>query len=104
MKRPYFILTFIATHIFFIFFQIRERSEVIKLSYCKQKSEQQKEILTQKIQELTQQLYALQERATIKKYAQETLQMKKLKLSQIQKLDLTDLSGEVLSSSKDVDG
>lgn len=87
MKKFYFVSIFIFTHLFFIFFQIHKHSTVIRLSYCKQKSEQQKEVLTQKIQELTQQLYALKERSAIKKYAQEHLKMRKVKLSQVKKLE-----------------
>ena len=87
MKRPYlFISVFIAAHIFFIFFQIHKHSKVIKLSYQKQKSEQRKELLTQKLQDLKQQLYELQKRPTIKQFAQEKLKMRKIKLSQINKL------------------
>ena len=88
MKKFYFVSAFITTHLFFIFFQIHKHSKVIRLSYCKQKYEQQKEIMTQKIQELTKNLYALKERSEIKKYAQETLKMKKMKLSQVKKLNL----------------
>jgi len=86
MKRSYFIVVFISTHVFFIFFQIHKHSKIVKLSYQKQKNEQRKERLAQKIQELTQKLYAQKERSAIKKFAQEKLKMKKMKLSQIKKL------------------
>jgi len=103
MKKFYFVPAFIATHIFFIFFQIHKHSKVIHLSYNKQKGEQQKEQLTQQIQQLTQKLYGLKERSAIKKYAQQKMGMRKVRLSQVKKLDLnykkTDLSGEVLRST-----
>ncbi len=86
MKRSYFIVTFIATHIFFIFFQIHKHSKIIRFSYQKQKNEQKKELLIQKIQELTQNLYELKKRSSIKKYAQKKLKMRKIKLSQIKKI------------------
>lgn len=90
MKRPYFIIIFIATHIFFIIFQIDKHSKIIKLSYQKQKGEQKKEQLTQKIQDLTQQLYELQKRSSIKKFARDELDMKKIKLSQIKGLSISN--------------
>jgi len=88
MKRPYFIVIFIVAHIFFIFFQIHKHSKVIKLSYKKQKSEQKKELLVQTIQDLKQQLYEMQKRSSIKKFAQEQLKMRKIKLSQINKIKI----------------
>jgi len=86
MKKFYFVSIFIFTHIFFIFFQIHKHSKVIRLSYCKQKSEQQKEQLTQQVQDLTQQLYRLKERSAIKKYAQQEMGMRKVRLAQVKKL------------------
>lgn len=87
MKRSYFISIFVATHVFFIFFQIHKHSKIIRLSYQKQKSEQKQEQLTQTVQELTHQLYALKEKSSIKQFAQDMLGMKKIKLSQVKKLD-----------------
>ena len=91
MKRPYFITIFVTTHIFFIFFQIHKHSKIIRLSYQKQKSEQKREQLVQRVQELTQQLYALKEQSSIKQFAQEMLGMKKIKLSQIKKIETITL-------------
>ncbi len=91
MKRPYFITIFVATHIFFIFFQIHKHSKIIRLSYQKQKSEQKREQLVQRVQELTQQLHALKEKSSIKKFAQETLGMQKIKLSQVKKIETLNL-------------
>jgi len=90
MKRLYFIVTFIATHLFFIFFQIHKHSKVIRLSYQKQNKERKKEQLAQQIQDLTQQLYKMKKRSSIKKFAQKKLGMKKIKLTQITKLVLDE--------------
>ena len=88
MKKSYFIIIFISTHIFFIFFQIHKHSRAIKLSYHKQKGEQKKERLSQKIQELTQRLYEKKERSSIKKFAKNTLNMRKIQLNQIKTIHL----------------
>lgn len=87
MRRSYFVFTFIATHIFFIFFQIHKHSKIIRLSYQKQKHEQKRERFTQRIQELTQQLYEMKKRSSIKAFAHSKLGMKKIRLSQIKKLN-----------------
>jgi len=86
MKKPTFIILFIGTNIFFIFVQVYKQSQVIKLSYQKQKNEAEKEALSQKKDDLTQQLYALKNRTSIKKYAQNKLNMRKINLKQIKKL------------------
>jgi len=88
MRRPYFIISFIATHIFFIFFQIHKHSKIIKFSYQKQKYEQKKEQLQEQLQELTQTLCNLKKQATVKQFAQETLNMKKIKLSQVKSVHI----------------
>jgi cell division protein FtsL len=87
MKRPYFITIFVCTQVFLVFFQIHKHSKIIRLSYQKQKNEQKREELTHQIQALTQQLYRLKEQSSIKQFAQEQLGMKKIKISQIKKLD-----------------
>lgn len=89
MKRPYFITIFLGTQVFLVFFQIHKHSKMIRLSYQKQKSEQRKEQLVQQVQSLTQQLYVLKEQSSVKQFAQEHLGMKKIKISQVKKLDTT---------------
>jgi len=54
MKRITFISMFIIAHIFFIFFMINKHMQVIKLSYQKQKYENEKKELMQKKQDLSQ--------------------------------------------------
>ena len=86
MKKITFIVLFIATHIFFMLFQINNRSQITKLSYQKQKYENQKKNLLQKQQELSQQWYQMRKRSTIKKFAKNNLKMGKVKLKQIKKI------------------
>jgi hypothetical protein len=60
------------------------------LSYRKQKAELTKENLVQKKRDLTQQLYALKSRAAVKEYAQQELNMEKVSIHHIKKLNLDE--------------
>ena len=86
MLKKNFIACFIALHILFIFLQIHKQSYLVELSYKKQKNEKIKQELVEKKNNLTQQWYMVQNRASIKKYAQEELGMKKIALHQIKQL------------------
>jgi len=86
MKRGTFITLFVATHVFFIFFQINKHNKIIKLTYQKQKYENEKKVLSQTIQEFSQQLYQEKKRSSIKQFAKDVLKMGKVKLKQIKKL------------------
>lgn len=86
MKRITFIVLFVATHIFFIFFQINKHNKKIQKTYLKQKYEIEKKELTQQIQELSQQLYQIKKRSSIKQFAEDTLKMGRVNLKQIKKL------------------
>jgi len=86
MKKATFIALFIATHIFFIFFQINKHNQIITLSYQKQKYEKEKKELLQQEQTLSQKLCEIKKRSHITKYAKKTLKMSKVKLKQIKKI------------------
>ncbi|KKP29195.1 MAG: hypothetical protein UR12_C0013G0025 [candidate division TM6 bacterium GW2011_GWF2_30_66] len=88
MKRATFISIFICTHLLFIFFQINKNNKFISLSYTKQKYENEIKSLTQKKQELSQNLYNLRKSSTIKKFASEKLDMYGLNIKQVKKIDL----------------
>lgn len=88
MKRVTFISLFILTHLFFIFFQINKHNQFINLSYAKQKYENEIKILTQKKQELAQNLYNLRKSSTVKKFARENLGMCGVNIKQVKKIDL----------------
>ncbi|HSC25012.1 MAG TPA: hypothetical protein VLB80_02220 [Candidatus Babeliales bacterium] len=86
MKKNYFISFFIAVHILFIFLQVHKHTLFIKNSYNHQQCEKQITLLTEKQQTLTQELYVLKDRESIKKYAQNKLKMHPYVLSQVKKL------------------
>ncbi len=86
MSNRSFITFFITIHVVFIFLQIHKQSYVIELSYQKQKNEKLKQELTDKKNGLTQELHMVQNRSNIKKYAESSLGMKKISLSQIKKM------------------
>jgi len=88
MKRSIFISLFVVTHVLFIFFQIHKHNRVIKLSYQKQKLENEKKMLAQKKEELSQQWCNLIKHSTIKEFAKENLKMGKVKLNQVKKLTI----------------
>lgn len=86
MKKNIFIIVFIGTQIFFIFFYIHTQSRIIKLSYDKQKNEKTKNNLIQRKQELKQMLCATHNYGVVKQFALEK-NMKQITLSQIKKID-----------------
>jgi hypothetical protein len=94
MKRVTFVSLFILTHLFFIFFQINKHNKFINLSYTKQKYENEIKALTQKKQELSQNLYNLRKSSTIKQFAKETLGMNSISIKQVKKIDLVRASAE----------
>lgn len=86
MKKNYFLALFISAHILFIFLQIHKYTLFIKNSYNQQQYEKKIVTLTEKKQQLTQELHALKDRERIKKYAHEKLNMHPYTLNQIKKL------------------
>jgi AAA15 family ATPase/GTPase len=85
MHTRTFITLFIMLHIGFIFLQIYKQSYLVELSYQKQKNEKIKEGLQEKKYALIQQLYVLQDRESVKAYAQNSLHMQPISLKQIRK-------------------
>jgi len=85
MKKRNFVLLFIFVHILFIAFQINKQGQLVKLSYEKQCLEARKKKLLTEKQELTNQIYALQNHTEVKKYALQK-GMRPVKLSQIKRL------------------
>lgn len=88
MKKAVFFTIFISAQVTFVFLQIHQYSQIIKVSYKKQKSEKIKSNLAQKKQELTHQLYALHNRSHIKEFAMNTLNLEPINLNQIKKLNV----------------
>lgn len=88
MKRSSFIALFIGTHITFVLLHIHKQSQLIKLSYEKQKIEQIKTALNEIKRQLTHQLCTLHNFASVKEYVANhpAMKLKPVKISQIKKL------------------
>lgn len=86
MKKLYFIVFFISFHILLIGVKINKQSQFIKISYEKQRLEQKKQELFQHKQALTNDLYAFQNPATIKQFAQDVLHMEPLNIKQVKRI------------------
>lgn len=86
MKKHWFVALFICTHIFFTFLNVHKNSNVVKQIYRKQHQEKLKEELLHKKQQLTHELYIIQQRSQIRKFAQEKLNMVDVSLNQIKKI------------------
>jgi len=89
-KRNLLLYTFIIINLLFIFLQIHKQSILVKLYYEKQRLEKEKEQLNQKKNNLTQQLYELKNPKNITQYAIDNLDMKKIKLNQIKKIEINE--------------
>ncbi len=90
MKRNAFIAVFITAHIIFIFLQVHKHTQFVTFTYKQQKLEKKQNTLQQEKQLLTQQLYALKDRDTIKKFARKTLKMRPVRLNQVEILTYHD--------------
>lgn len=86
MKKKTFIVLFLTVHVLFIALQIDKQSKMVKLSYTKQKAEQTHSTLSKRKQELINRLYTLRNKQEIKNYAQAHLNMKPLKIKQVQRI------------------
>lgn len=86
MKRATFIGLFISVHLIFVIAQIHKHSQIVKLSYQKQKNEKLRNELAEKQLVLTHQLYAHKNLGAIKEFAIKNLNMAPVKLSQIKRL------------------
>lgn len=88
MKRSLFLSIFIAIHLLGVFLLIHKHSLMIEQTYRAQELQEQTKILASKKQLLINQLYAIQQRSSVKKFAQETLHMHEISLAHIKRLPL----------------
>ncbi len=79
-------MLFTLTQFVIIFLHIHKQSLAIKLSYQRQKREQQRAQLQKQIQELKYALYQVQDYSAIKAYATHTLHMVPATFNQIKML------------------
>lgn len=82
-KKPIFITIFFATQIFLVFFYINRQAKIIKLSYYKQKLENQKETLLAQKEKSSQLLSQEKNRLNIKTFVKQELGFDNTKLEQI---------------------
>ena len=83
MRHIPFVTFFIGIHIIGIFLQVYLHTRVVHYSFLLQKQEKEYMQLSQQKQQLTNKLYALNNKDEIGKYAASHLQMKPLTLAQI---------------------
>lgn len=95
MVKKTFLFTVIGAHLLFVFLLIHKSSQFIKESYQHQKLELIKNELLHSKEQLTNTLYACQDPVAIKKFAQETLGMQPIKISQIRHIPTDEPSAEV---------
>jgi hypothetical protein len=86
MKRSYFVSLFIGAHLVGVFLLIHKYSLIIEQTYRTQELQEQTKALSSKKQNLMNQLYAAQQRSSVKKFAQETLHMREISLANIKRL------------------
>lgn len=89
MKQPLFVAIFISVHIAFVFLQIYKHTQLVALSFHKQKNERTMTALLEKKQELTNKWCSRINRTEVKKIALE-LGMKPIQLSSIKRLNAHD--------------
>lgn len=90
MKQPLFVALFISTHLVFVFLQIYKHTQLVALSFQKQKNERTLSTLQEKKQELTNKWCSRINRSEVKKIALEQLKMKPIQLSAIKRLSSHD--------------
>lgn len=83
MAKKSFVVIFVITQLFFIFFHIHKQSMLIGLSYEKQKYEKLKNDLLLRRQELIQKQYVTHSRSANKTYGQDVLGLKTISLTQV---------------------
>lgn len=86
MKRSTFVVIFVSTNLAFVVLHIHKQSQIIKLSYVKQKIEMERADLDKRKRELTHDLQTVHDRGLVKQFAVNKLDLKPVKISQIKKI------------------
>ena len=87
MKQSTFITLFLVLNITLVLVHLYKQNQIIKLSYIKQKMELERISLSKQKEALTHQLSIVHDRNQVKQFAQNTLGLKPVKISQIKKID-----------------
>ena len=88
MKKNGFLVLFITINNAIVFLIIYKQNIFIKHSYTNQKLEKELELLETKKEELTQELYKMQNPNHVKEYAKKNLGMENLPLKRIRKIEM----------------
>lgn len=83
VKKRTFISFFIGIHLMFVVLQIHKQSVFIGLSFEKQRLEKRMLELVEQKNQLAQELFILENKSEIKKFATNQLNMKQLTLSNL---------------------
>lgn len=86
MGKRTFLITVITCNVFFVLILLHKRHALTESVYTKQRYEHELQLLAKEIHELQHELSALQDRSTVKTYAQTYLRMTPVSLSQLRKL------------------
>lgn len=86
MAKRTFLVTVISTNILFILIMLHKRNAFTEQLFNKQRLENQLHTLTKQEHMLQHELSALQDRSTVKTYAQTYLNMQPITLTQLKKL------------------
>jgi hypothetical protein len=87
MKRSTFVAIFVCTNLAFLMLHIHKQSQVTKLSYEKQKRDQEINTLEKRKCELTHDLQTVHDRTLVKQFAVNKLDLKPVKIAQIKKVN-----------------
>lgn len=83
MKRSTFVTIFVCINLTFIVLHIHKQSQITKLSYVKQKIDNEIVVLEKRKRELTHDLQTVHDRTLVKQFAGTNLDLKPVKISQI---------------------
>ncbi len=88
MKRSTFVAIFVSANLAFVMLHIHKQSQVTKLSYVKQKIDTEIAALEKRKRELTHDLQTVHDRALVKQFAVNKLDLKPVKIAQIKKIEV----------------
>lgn len=86
MKRSTLITIFVCINLIFIILHIHKQSQITKLSYVKQKIDNEIVVLEKRKRELTHDLQTVHDRTLVKQFAGNNLDLKPVKIGQIKKI------------------
>ncbi len=88
MKKSLVLALIIGLNLLFLFIYIYKASQCLHQSYCKQELEHTKKKVEQKKQSLVHQMYQLKSRDAAAQFAQHTLHMEPVRITQVKKVKL----------------